>query len=244
MKKVYSIYLNKAMRKIIFIAIILAGIMSSANAQTWKIGFETGVGTYRMDQLKELNAALVFPFDTKLMSDFPAFIYYQSSIHRIFNQSSLGLSVAFQSTGSKISRKDYSGEYYFNNTVYSSSLCVNYEKLITSFKSLNFNVYSEAGAIYSYLVMKEFLQINNTVIADDLTELVAFNYIFEPGINFSYQFSKIALGLNIGYAVQIGNGAFHLHGEKEAILIEPDTGDKVTPDWTGIRVGLSVGYQW
>ncbi len=240
----YSIYFSKAMRKIIVIAIILAGIMSSANAQAWKIGFESGIGTYRMDQLKKFNAAWDLPFDAKLVSDFPAFIYYQSSIHRILNKSSLGLSVAFQSSGSKISRKDYSGEYYFKNTVYSSSLCVNYEKLITSYKNVNFNVYSEAGVIYSFLVMREFLQINNTDISNDLNELVAFNYIFEPGINFSYQFSKISLGLNMGYAVQLGKEAFHLRGEKEAFLIQPETGDKVTPNWTGMRVGLSVGYQW
>lgn len=232
------------MRKIIFITIILAGIMSSANAQAWRIGFETGIGTYRMDQLKKFNAAFNLPFDAKLVSDFPAYINYQSSIHRKLNRSSLGLSVAFQSTGSKISRKDYSGEYYFSTTVYSPSLCINYEKLITTYKNMNFNVYSEAGVIYSFLKMKEFLQINNTNVADNLTELVALNYIFEPGINFSYQFREISLGLNIGYALQIGNGTFHLYGKKEAILVQPDTRDMVSPDWTGIRVGLSVGYQW
>ncbi len=232
------------MRKLVFIAIILIGTMSSAHAQDWKIGFETGIGTYRMDHLKKFNEALEIPFDAKLVSDFPPFIYYQAKVHRLLNESFLGLSVAFQSTGSNISRKDYSGEFYFNTTLYSSSLCINYEKLITSYKNINFNFYAEAGVIYSFLVMKELLQIDNTDIADNRTELVALNYVFEPGINFSYQFSKISLGLNIGYAMQIGNGAFHVSGEKKAILTQPDTGDKVMPNWTGVRVGLAVGYHW
>lgn len=232
------------MRNFFLISLILAGIMSSANAQAWKIEFETGIGTYRMEKLKKFNAAFPLPFDAKLVSDFPAYINYQSSIHRLLNGSSLGLSVAFQSTGSKISRKDYSGEYYFSTTLYAPSLCINYTKRIISYNNLNFNFNFEAGVIYSFLELKEFLQINDTNIADNLTELVALNYIFKPGINFSYQLSEISLGLNFGYAMQTGNGAFHLYGKKKYTMAQPDSQDLVSPDWTGIRLGLFIGYKW
>lgn len=79
------------MRNFFLISLILAGIMSSANAQAWKIEFETGIGTYRMEKLKKFNAAFPLPFDAKLVSDFPAlliinqvFIVYSTEVALVY----------------------------------------------------------------------------------------------------------------------------------------------------------------
>ena len=70
----------------------------------------------------------------------------------------------------------------------------------------------------------------------------ALNYYIEPGINFLFTLKSFSFGLNLGYLIQFGDQAFYTGNYKKNILFDTKNQLSVKPDWTGIRVGVSVFY--
>jgi hypothetical protein len=108
-----------SMGKIIYTASFLILVCSEAVAQNVSAEFQAGTGTYTMNDLKDFNRVIKedIPFDTKIVSDFPPFLNYAACFKLQVNNANLGLVYSFQTTGSRISGQDYSGEYYFDMTI-------------------------------------------------------------------------------------------------------------------------------
>ena len=91
----------------------------SLKAQDIKFCFQTGYGFYNMSSLKRNTRYL--PFDTKTVSNYPAYQYYKPMIKLVTRNFEFGVVYLFQTTGSRISSKDYSGEYRYDTKINSNS---------------------------------------------------------------------------------------------------------------------------
>ena len=232
------------MKKIIPVIFLLTMISIKGNSQQFSAGFQSGIGTFSMQQLKKLNEAAmkVLPFDTKVVENFPIYFYYRSSILMKIKRISFGPVYTFQSTGSRISGKDYSGEYRFDMIINSSAPGIYAEVDFLEQNKLQFSFYSIFGVLLSSLRMKEYLYILEETVTDNNYKFKAFNMFAEPGFRLSYPVKFLDVGINAGYQIQFGNKSFYFIENKNAKLVNPESEDPVKPGWNGFRFGLSVFY--
>jgi hypothetical protein len=234
------------MGKIIYTVSLGILLCSESIAQNVCAEFQAGTGTYLMNDLKGLNRAIKagIPFDTKLVADFPPFLNYTACIKVQVSNASFGLVYSFQTTGSRISGKDYSGEYYFDMTVNGHAPGIYTEIMFPSDIRVNFSVFSVFGVLFSSLKMHEFLTVLNTVATDDTYRFKSRNLYFEPGFCINYPVKSLKFGINAGYLVQFGNGSFRDSENSGSYLANQQTGDAVRPGWGGLRAGLSVCFSF
>ena len=237
---------NHMKKKYTITALLLFFIFSCGYSQKFGIGLQTGIGTYRMSGLEDLNTYVIrnMPFDTRLVSDFPAYWYYRPSISFKFDQFSIGLLSTFQSTGSRVSAKDYSGEYRFDLKVKSHNPGIYAEVELFDKNNLHLTLSYIAGLSFSKLTMEEHSIILDQQQVNDKYKFKALNYFVEPGLNFYYQFYFLTLGINAGYFFQIGKQEYYTNDNKNAKLANPQANAPIKPDWNGFRVGASVRYSF
>lgn len=230
------------MKRVFYIAFLILLIPLQGKSQQIDAGFQAGMGTYSMQELKDFNeiAKQQIPFDTKIVEDFPVYFYYRPFILVKIKNVSFGPIYTFQSTGSRVSGKDYSGEYRFDMIINSSAPGIYGEANFYHLDNVQFSLYSIFGVLLSNLKMNEYLNVLEEVVTDDTYKFKTFNLFLEPGIRFSYPVEFLNIGINAGYQVQFGNKSFHYADNKDAELINPENGDPVKPGWNGFRFGLSI----
>lgn len=234
------------MRKIIWITAFLTLLYTWAGAQVISAELKAGTGTYSMNDLKGLNRVIKeeIPFDTKLVADFPPFLNYTACIKVQVSNANFGLVYSFQTTGSRISGKDYSGEYYFDMMVNGHAPGVYSEIMFPSDTRVKFSVFSVFGVLFSSLKMHEYLTILDTDATDDTYRFKSQNLYFEPGFCINYPVRSLKFGIDAGYLVQFGNGSFRNRENSGSYLSNPQTGDAVRPGWSGLRAELSVCFSF
>ena len=104
------------MRKII-LSICLALIsVCPIFSQDFHIGLSAGIAFPRMElaksQLKGVHGSL--PFEAKITDNFPAWIEYKAEFYSDFDYFEFGAYFARNTTGGRISSKDFSGSYSFD----------------------------------------------------------------------------------------------------------------------------------
>jgi hypothetical protein len=229
--------------KLLLIILLLSVTGHRIFSQHLVAGLSAGVGSYSMADLKLLNESVKPSFNCKLVSDFPPYLYYQFSLLLNEEEYSFGLFYTFQSTGSRISAKDYSGEYYFDLNVQSHNLGLYAAMNLVQKNNFQLSVYAKPGITFSNLDLSEYFTILDTVLADEKVRCVATSFCLEPGIDFSFPvLPSVSIGINAGYCLQMGGQIFHLEGQKESILVIQDTRKKIGPNWSGFRFGISVMY--
>jgi hypothetical protein len=232
-------------KKTLVVAIILVVFELNINSQEFTLAFQTGIGSYSMSDLKSINEYITksLPFDTKTVSDFPAYWYYRPGLLIKSERFTYGVVASFQSTGSRVSGQDYSGEYQFDMKVQSLSPGIYAEYCTKKPVKCKVSVYSILGMSYSHLQMKEYFIVLDTVLVNASYHLSARNYYFEPGLSVSYPVGWFSFGLNAGYCLSFGGKAFTFDENNDGIkLIDPDSHHTIAPDWSGFRIGLSVSF--
>jgi hypothetical protein len=212
--------------------------------QSLKFELQPGVGFYSMSCLNDINDAVSqdIPFETRLVSDFPAYWYLRPVLSLQFKKFSVGLNYSFQSTGSRVSAKDYSGEYNFDMKVNSSSSGIYGEVTLVNLKKIRFNLYSAIGISYSRLSLNEYLIVLDQKLTDDSYRYKGQNYFFEPGFNISYPVLFFNIGLYSGYFFGFGKQAYYTNNDKSDKLYIPGSRESIKPDWNGFRLGILVYY--
>jgi hypothetical protein len=207
-----------------------------------KLGYQIGYGTYSMESLKNINSQISesLPFDTKIVDNFPGYLYFRPSISLQSPSYGIGLIFTFQSTGSRISAKDYSGEYFCDTKLHSTAPGIYGDINILSQKKSRICFYSMTGLLFSKLKIHEFLSLQNSQVSDQNIDYKAQNYFLEPGLCYSYFLGSFSLGLNAGYFITIGSQAFYSGDNKENTLYDYKKQQDAKPDWNGIRAGFSI----
>lgn len=214
------------------------------NTSNLKLGYQIGFGTYSMNNLKDINDQVSesLPFDSKIVDNFPGYLYFRPSVTLEFAKYSIGLICSFQSTGSRISSKDFSGEYRFDTKVKATSPGIYGDIKLLSQKKSRLCVYSIAGLIFSKLNIHETLTLKSSHGENQSIDFKAQNYFLEPGIDYSYSIGSLSVGLNVGYFITIGSQGFYSGDNKKNSLQNSKNNQDVTPDWNGIRSGFSILY--
>lgn len=232
------------MTKASYITLLFLLITIPCKTQHIKTGIQVGLGNYSMAGLKELNenALITTPFETELVHDFPAYFYYRPFILLKLKKISFGPVFTFQSTGSRISARDYSGEYLLDMVVSSNGPGIYDEIVLFDHNYIHYSFYSTFGTLFSNLKMKESLIVNDESLTDEKYKFKSFNYYLEAGLNISYSHNFLDFGFSAGFQIQAGDGSFRYSENKDTKLINTENYNPVRPGWNGFRAGLSVSY--
>jgi len=231
------------MKRIIICLLSLVFLFNmNASSQGVFAELQAGTGTYSMRDLKDFNSYVKnsIPFDTKIVADFPPYMNFSTILKFRITNGYVGIIQSFQTTGSRISGRDYSGEYVFDMTVNGYSPGIYSEFRINTVKKADFSFYSSLGAIFTGLKMHEHFVVLEEEINDDKFSFRARSLFLEPGLRVMYPAGRLNFAFNAGYLIQFGSGAFGSSENKLNKLGNPVTGDLVRPGWNGFRAGISV----
>ena len=232
------------MKRSILILLLIVLFCPGSFPQGGGFEIEAGTGTYSMHGLKSLNRIIKIeiPFDTKIVASFPPWLNYAFYAKLRMKNTCLGVVYSFQTTGSRISGKDYSGEYYFDFTVNGHAPGIYGEYYFSSDSRIKYSITSTVGIIFTGLKMHEYFNLLDQQIIDENYLYKSRNLFYEPGFMVTYPFRSVKLGVRAGYLFQFGEGSFKNREEPDLMLVNPYSGEAVKPGWSGIRAGLSVGW--
>lgn len=208
-----------------------------AGAQSIRIEMGSGMGSFKMDDLKELNATYLklLPVKAKITDDFPVQPFYNVAvIYQTASKVYYGLTGSFASTGSRVSYKDYSGELIFDNilTYYSPGIRAGWQ---FAGNKVSFAAENNLSYSFSKLKMKE-----KVLTTEEERTFLSDGFQTEPGLRVSYRISIFELSVKAGYLIDF-SGDNKLDGESDQVLYLGDSKTKIKNDWSGFRLGASLG---
>lgn len=221
---------------------MLISLPAALFSQNLNFVLEQGLGSYRMHDLKEFNSMSLnsLPFDAKVTDNFPNYWNYKPSLVLSFKKLlAAGITCSYQSTGSRISRIDYSGEYSFDTKISAFSPGV-FAELYFPLNKLRISFNNEAGIEYSKLRLIEYLKISSDLKKDGYS-FKSQNWYYEPTVRLSYPVLFFRLGIAAGYLFDLKKGTF-LSTESSNINIKLSDGKLATADWSGIRFSATLSY--
>lgn len=207
-------------------------------AQPASIGIGFGRASYAMDDLKLWNEDLgnSIDFEHGITSSFPDWWMFsvQSRIP-ISPRLSTCVNYNYNSSGSRISSKDYSGEYRIEQVINGYSLGTGlYYGLIPSGKT-EILAGLEAGGTYGRHKLKEEIIIENGSEKEE-TRFSAWSIYTMPALDIAYPIGPIILGVKLGYN-------FSFMGRLRYQNYPVKTSDRkhvIKADWSGYRVLFSL----
>lgn len=227
------------MKKIILLILFLVFIHSliqSVNAQTITFGGGIDLGTYSMNDLKDfqeyLNAQV--PVDISSIETYPAFFRYTGFGEFSQNKISFGLQITYESTGSRSSYKDYSGEIRFDQIV--SAVGVGTFISYSEIARLPIYVKFVSGLTFSDLSLLEYVEITNQTI-EDKYEYKSMGYFSEAHIGYELNFKFINLTPFLSYRISFNSETFK-NSNDNMLIIPPNR--EIKPNFTGFRLGINV----
>jgi len=227
----------------IAVALILLSFVSEISAQN-SIGFNIGIGTYDMSDLKSILKRSVQdnPLDPVLVSDFPPFFYYQPTFRFEGKNWNTGLNFSVFSSGSRWSIRDYTGEYRLDALVKSYAPAFFAERSIYKKDKFTCYLHCDAGFLVSTVDIKEFFNVLDNQYINSTMTASSLNVFIAPQLNVKYPLiNKVTLEGFAGFQVDLVRGPIMQSpklGEYLEYLFEkaPDT------NWSGLRIGIGVSY--
>jgi hypothetical protein len=154
----------------------------------------------------------------------------------------VGLAISRHSTGSRISSKDYSGTYYFDNIINAWIPGIFVKVPLTSIGRVELEGQLEAGLIFSKARTNEYLSLYDTVFLDNEFSLKSVNQYIEPILKISYPVKRFRISCQISYMLQYGKEGFKIDQPGNPQVLNPGTNTALKPEWDGLRLNLSVFY--
>lgn len=222
--------------------LLLLMILLSVKGYSQKLNIEACVGsaTYKMNDLKNVNetVSLSLPFNTEITEDFPGFVYNKFIISYSFKRFfTLGVFWSYNSTGSRIHYKDYSGEYRFDNIISSHMPGIDIKYTIID-NVIDLSMYNDAGFAFTNLFVQEELKVFEFVESDEMN-FIAHSFQTEPGIKAEYSWKFLNFGIFFGYLFDF-NKTLHIKDHPEIYYYNFYMNSNINEDWSGFRYGISL----
>jgi hypothetical protein len=215
----------------------------SLEAQNYKLCFQTGYGFYNMSTFSQLTTQVQsgLPFESKIISKYPPYHYYQPMLKFSKNNFDIGLVYLFQTTGSRISSADYSGEYTFDTKVNSHSPGIILGGILKDYNKIKLGFSMQTGLCFSTLKVNQYLRLDKIVDNADY-KYTAKSIYFEPGIKCIYTLNNMGFEFNVGYFKEVLRSDYSYVGSESGNisvnkkLYDPDV-------WDGVRIGITFSYK-
>lgn len=230
------------MKKILS-AIFLLFISLYAAAQV-SVTYSFGYGSYKMGDMKtflektQLHIEEKHPgLNTYIVDDFPAYITHNLDIGYQIKRHEFGIKGGFYSTGGKISRQDYSGEYEFKTTINGYKTGIYYRNYLYNQKigkksSLSLFGEISPSVIISEVKIKSHLTINEEPLEAENTSIYKVDFACLPQVGVRYKIiPMIGVQLAAGYEIAFGEKAYRLDGNPRI-------------DWSGFRASAGANISF
>lgn len=228
------------------ITIVLALFVSNATvAQKILVGAGGGYATFSMSDTKDYNQWVQnnLPFTPVVTDNFPAWYFLNAEALYCFPRLlAAGLKISTTSTGSRLSLADYSGEYTFDNQQngWFSSVKLLLGKAPGTHSGSAFSL--EGGMAFSTMTFDEEIVVADLESSDEM-EFRARGFFIQPGLNYMQLVGEhLALSANVSYYLGFESGYF-VKGNKDRKITNDETGEKIKPNWNGLRVGLVLYWK-
>ncbi|MFB6319737.1 hypothetical protein [Saccharicrinis sp. FJH54] len=225
------------------IAILITINIIPVFSQNLQVDYGIDYQNYEMTNLKELTNSIyrTIPFDAKITSNFPPYLrHHISGLYSLSNNLGLGFSFTYQTSGSRISRADYSGSYNYDMIINGYSPGIKGQLKVSDFRYVSLYFYSSIGLIFSNLKLVENFNILEYEPQISEEDFVSTNLFFEPGLRFEHLISNFCISLNSGYNFGIYNGDLKYRKDKRYILINQQE-ESLNANWSGLYIGLAIG---
>lgn len=228
--------------KNILIALIVFIPFSSALSQTWQIGIGSGKLIYSQKTLKAFNEgiSILLPFETAITDDFPATPFFRGEAGYNFKKFLLGVNYTYNSTGSRLTSSDYSGNYYFDVILTGHITGISCGYYISMKNNWKLYYMADLGTIFSSLKLSESITIGDFYDHEEKFIFGTTSFFAKPHFRLSYELYKIKVSLSGGYLIDF-KAPFHLKDEKESKLLQL-RGEDVKSSWNGFNAGLNVYF--
>ena len=231
--------MHKYFSKLILFLLPLSVITTMSNAQEINLSYGAGIGTYSMKSLKELNSysLTVLPFNAKMTDNFPPTLFQEFSLGLSYNRIGVGVSFDFNTTGSRASYKDYSGEYTDDIVLTGNIPSLYFIYLIKKGQRFDIGIQTKAGMIFTDSDSKTTLKIGEDSAVNKMN-VSAKSLCLYPRINLIYKPIKLAnISLNAGYLYDLG-GVMKVDGKTK--LYNPETNKEIKSGWGGFRADVTL----
>lgn len=227
----------------LLLILVITSFALSLEAQNFKFCFQTGYGFYNMSTFSNLTNQIEngLPFESKIISNYPPYHYYQPMVKFSKNNVDIGLVYLFQTSGSRISSADYSGEYTFDTKINSHSPGILLGGILKDYKKIRVGYSMQTGVCFSTLKANEYFRID-TEVNNAEYKYKSHSIYCEPGINCIYTLNSMGFEFNVGYFKEVfradysndGSGGGGIPVNKK--FYESDV-------WDGVRVGITFSYK-
>lgn len=230
--------------KNIFTIFLIFIVAQYVTAQNFKIGLNTGYGTYQMNDLQQLQSSAAYQyssFQVEQVQQFPGYINYSASIDYFLNSKNLvGLHAAYFTTGGRNHVADYSGEYYLNMPVNAYNIGLQYQNIFTSENKLSYYARMKGGISFSNVTIDESITIHQVDSASSSYAFAATSFFAEPSLGALYSLGEnFGINFSLGYQIDIP-GALHAKGNKKEIIGSSDS--HMHCNWSGLRIEVGIAY--
>jgi hypothetical protein len=220
--------------------LVVSFLTITAVGQGIEVGVQSGVGTFRMNDLKEINKIIIqsSPFSVKQTSDFPPYFIYEVNISGWINELFAGFSMGFQSTGSRISGKDYTADYRYDILIssFNPALSFGYRYINNDsyygIAALNF------GLLNSRVNFRQYFRLFDSIQTESM-KVNAENYFLQPELRVGYKMKYFNLEAYGAYLLQFGKSGLHDPSDPEMMLYSED-GNPIKAGWSGLRIGIAI----
>lgn len=218
---------------------------SFSHSQEFNIGISTGLGSYGMWDLKEVQDDLLNEIDIPNLAvteSFPSFFTFGVNLDLLYSNYTITFLSRYESTGGRISYSDYSGSYSYDQLAKQLLIGIGFKKysskgFLSSISTLRTYFEIKSGAAFSFITFIEEVRIG-TGDQDqslDLEETAAF---VEPSFGISIPYGNISIEPYAGMHIAPFKSGLHLAGEPDAKL--QDNNGNIHSEWFGVRIGVNV----
>lgn len=206
------------------------------------ISVNSGIGTFGMSDLKRLQDEfrLSFPVEVAEVQAFPPFLVTELNVSSFIQEDySIGGTLGFKSSGSRLHYSDFSGSTGLDMTVRSITLGLIGNMYLIRTEKIDFSVFGNAGVDFTSLEIESFIELSG-VGDEEAIKFRANNIFLEFGVSNSYKWKKWMLNGSLGYELTIP-GKLNWTQDSNAFLTFAN-GSEAHATWNGIRFTLGLGY--
>lgn len=223
-------------------------IVNTSNSG-YEIIVTTGVGTYSMSDLKEVQKLLIDNSEIPLQetSSFPAYYNYSIRLGRKSNISSQGITAGIMSTGARSSLADYSGYvytdincqaiymgYYYQRAFYGTSF---FHQYIEFGYNVNLSFVGSGVDMHDKLNLYDNTPDNDDYVQTNKNTFNALSVYTDPSLYARYMFSKrFGIELNVGGAISFSTPLYFEKVKNYITIFD----EKRFVNWSGLRLSAGI----